>query len=153
MPQAARNWAETGALLCEVLAAELEQLTCASQQKGSLQPKAAQPQSSPSLQQRPCNCAISNGRSEAREGHSPLKLEQATDLGRRPSGRGSKEAAGSGLLAAPMQCADDVALGSGSATCSGSTHTAPGARQVAGGRCCRRGSGQRRAPVHSRATC
>ena len=83
MPQAARNWAETGALLCEVLAAELEQHRRRTPQ-AALASLAAPSQVSAgqdvsSLQQVPYNRCISNGKSGA---HDQLEL---LDLGRCPA--------------------------------------------------------------------
>ena len=75
MPQAARNWAETGALLCEVLAAELEQhrQSCPRTAPGSA---AAPSQSSetdgPLMQHPACSWGISSGMSEARRGAAPF---------------------------------------------------------------------------------
>lgn len=82
MPQAARNWAETGALLCEVLAAELEQhKRCfphpapASAAAMSL-PSAEQLQSALALQQAPCDQGISNGRSEGHGVSAPCEIRR-----------------------------------------------------------------------------
>ena len=122
MPQAARNWAETGALLCEVLAAELEQHRQSSP-RTALGSAAAPSQSSetdgPSMQHPACSRGISSGMSEARRGAAPLEPGQCPALPETPAGRGSDRAVGSMPLSAQVHLADGPGMSSRNAASSG----------------------------------
>ena len=82
MCQAARYWAETGALLCEVLAAEMDNHRRSSPHTAPAvitapsQPSKEQQQSGSSLQQAPYDHSMSNGGLEAHEEAMPMDTEQ-----------------------------------------------------------------------------
>ena len=106
MPQAARNWAETGALLCEVLAAELEQHRTGSPHPAPASttamslPSAEQLQSAPSLLKAQCGQGISNGRPEAHGASAPRETERIRASADMPENRDTDKADVSMLLSA-----------------------------------------------------
>ena len=124
MPQAARNWAETGALLCEVLGAELEQCRHSSPRTapGSA---AAPPQSSaelqhvPSLQQPACSQGPSSEVSEAQGVAAPLDPGHCPALPEARVGRGDDRAVGIMSSSAQAHLADGPDMSPGNVASSG----------------------------------